>query len=113
MDTGDLLKVLAKAKIWNTLAPSLNLWAIYVLIVIVLTAKFGVLVTALFSAFGVIFWYMQEEKVKKACTKWWKCLPLFKFHTVFLVIELGTFAAVGYFLKPVLLAGAVVERHNE
>lgn len=84
------LGILKKEKVWNTVAPTLNLWGIYVIVVVLVEEIMGVTVVTISSVLVVILWSMQKEKVREACKQFWKEIPTL-FHTIFIMLEIGVF----------------------
>lgn len=88
MKTADLLKIIIREKALDTIAPTLNLWGIYVIVVLILVKTMGAAVTTIFGTLGVILWFLQKKEVKEACKQWWSELSIV-FHATFIILEAG------------------------
>lgn len=89
MKLSHLLGILKKEKVFDTIIPTLNLWGIYCIcmLIVVPVMHMDVIMSAIFSVLIYIFWTVQKDKVKNACIKFWHEIPL-KYHTIFLTLEI-------------------------
>ena len=83
-----LFCILKKDKVWETIAPTLNLWGIYVIVVTIISRLMGTTVVAIFSVMIGILWYIQKKSTKKAFEQFWKEIPLIS-HSIFILLEVG------------------------
>ena len=83
-----LLKILIEQQVINTILPSINIWLLYILVLLIITGIFNIIVAGIFFVLFQILGWSQTETTKKAFrTFWYENLPIFKFHLVLVVIE--------------------------
>lgn len=112
MTTENFLVVLTENKVWKTALPTLNLWGMYVIILTILAGVFNFTVAAMFGVLGLLFAWLQNKEVKDAFREWWRDLPMFKFHLVFVIVEVGAviiFASAKVFV----LSGNLIQRNGK
>lgn len=88
MKINKLFCILKKDKVWETIAPTLNLWGIYVIVTTIISRLMGTTVMIIFSVMIAILWYMQKKSTKNALEKYWKEIPLIS-HSIFIFLEIG------------------------